>query len=505
MVANPAAGLKIKKRFEGMESITPEVARHPRVPPRRVAVEPPKFVSGSLLRHILVMTGAGALGLVAIFVGDLANIYFLSLLNDQAIVAAIGYGSSIVALTISIGLGLLIATMSLVSPAIGAGRYVRARRVAASAHCWTFIVATILAVIIWFLIPTLLTLLGATGRTHELATRYLEILVPALPPLAVAMASTAVLRSVGDARRSMNVTLYGAVANVILDPVLIFGFGLGIEGAAIASVIARLVMLCIGLYGVIRVHRLMSRPRWRAMVSDARPLAMIAVPALATNIATPFANAYVTAAMSGFGDGAVAGWAIIGRIMPVAFGAIFALSGNVGPIIGQNFGAKKPDRMRQTLTLALCVAAAFTTFSWIVLAILAPFIVQAFKAEGQAAELILIFCYYLAPLFFFLGTLFVSNAIHNTLGRPQVSTALNWGRATIGTIPLVWIGGEIAGAYGVLAGNLGGGIVFGCIGVILSYRLIDHITQAPVSGTLKLARAPRSWWIRHRIRRRMDE
>lgn len=488
-----------------MDSITPEVARQPRVPPRRVAAEPPKFVTGSLLRHILVMTGAGALGLIAIFVGDLANIYFLSLLDDQAIVAAIGYGSSIVALTISIGLGLLIATVSLVSPAIGAGRYVRARRLAASAHCWTFVVASVLTVIIWFLIPTLLTLLGATGRAHELATRYLTILVPALPPLAVAMTSTAILRSVGDARRSMNITLYGAVANVILDPILIFGFDLGIEGAAVASVIARLVMLYFGLHGVIRVHRLMSRPRWRAMVSDARPLALIAVPALATNIATPFANAYVTAAMSGYGDGAVAGWAIIGRIMPVAFGAVFALSGNVGPIVGQNFGAKNPDRMRRTLTLALCVTAAFTSFSWIVLASLAPFIVQAFRAEGQAAELILIFCYYLAPLFFFLGTLFVSNAVHNTLGRPHVSTALNWGRATIGTIPLVWVGGGIAGAYGVLAGSLGGGIVFGCIGVILSYRLIDRIASEARPGTLKSVRAPRRWWIRHKLRHQTDK
>src|SRR5690606_12649386 len=78
---------------------------------------PPVFVTGSLLRHILVMSGAGGIGLGAIFLSDLANIVFLSWLKDQAVLAAVGYASSILFFTISIGIGLAIASSALVSRA----------------------------------------------------------------------------------------------------------------------------------------------------------------------------------------------------------------------------------------------------------------------------------------------------------------------------------------------------------------------------------------------------
>jgi MatE len=140
--------------------ITPSVTARP----------PPKFVTGSLLNHILVMTGTGALGLMAIFIGDLANLIFLSWLKDEAIVAAVGYGSSILFLTISIGIGLSIAATSLVSPAIGAGLIDKARRLTVHAHLATLIAALALSMLVWLLIPWLLTMLGAKGRTFDLAS-----------------------------------------------------------------------------------------------------------------------------------------------------------------------------------------------------------------------------------------------------------------------------------------------------------------------------------------------
>ena len=76
----------------------------------RPVADAPKFVSGSVLRHILEMTGTGALGLMAIFIGDLANIYFLSLSGEQSTVAAVGYASSILYFVTSIGIGLSIAS-----------------------------------------------------------------------------------------------------------------------------------------------------------------------------------------------------------------------------------------------------------------------------------------------------------------------------------------------------------------------------------------------------------
>jgi putative MATE family efflux protein len=436
---------------------------------------PPKFVTGSLMRHIVVMTATGAIGLMAIFVGDLANLIFLSWLKDEAIVAAVGYGSSILFLTVSIGIGLSIAATSLVSPAVGAGQIERARTLSFNVHLATLLVALVTSFLVWLAMPWALKALGATGRTYDLATTYLNILVPSLAPLAVGMTSTGVLRSLGDARRAMNITLTAAIVNVALDPLLIFGLGMGLEGAAWASVIARFAMMGVGLYGVIVVHKLMARPNVNSFVADVAPMMAIAVPAILTNIATPASNAYVTAAISSYGDSAVAGWTIIGRVIPVAFGAIYALSGSVGPILGQNYGAGETGRMREAFTLALKVTAGFTLVAWVLLAVFAGPIVSSMKATDDAARLILLYCRWLSPLFVFLGALFVANAAFNTLGRAPTSTLLNWGRATVGTVPFVWAGGWLAGADGALAGHMVGGVAFGVLAVWLCYRMMDEL------------------------------
>ncbi|MGI9404225.1 MAG: MATE family efflux transporter, partial [Hyphomicrobium sp.] len=219
----------------------------------------------------------------------------------------------------------------------------------------------------------------------------------------------------------------------------------------------------------------------------------VAVPAVLTNIATPIANAYVTRTMAPFGDSAVAGWAIVGRVIPVAFGAIFALSAAVGPIIGQNYGAGAFDRVRGALTQSLLVTAAFTGIAWLILAVLAWPIAGAFDATGETADLIVFFCRVLAPMFVFLGALFAANAAFNTLGRPHYSTALNWARATLGTVPFVQAGAVLGGAAGVLAGSMLGGVIFGILAVWLAYRWIDQLAaESARADATRVAPKPES-------------
>ena len=222
----------------------------------RAAAATPKFVTGSVLRHILVMTGTGALGLMAVFFGDLVNIYFLSLSGDATVIAAIGYASSLLFFSTSVGIGLSIASSALVSPAVGAQLNAKARRLSTHTHLFAFAVATAISVPLWFSIPVLLEWLGATGRAHELATLYLSILIPTTPLISLGMTSSSVLRAVGDARRAMFGTLAGAAVNAVLDAILIVKYGLGVEGDAIATALARCTMVAVRLDGVGGVSRL---------------------------------------------------------------------------------------------------------------------------------------------------------------------------------------------------------------------------------------------------------
>ncbi len=433
------------------------------------------FLTGSVMGHVLVMTSTGAIGLVAIFVAELIDVLFLSLLGDVEVLAAIGYSGPLLFLTVSIAIGLSIATVSQVAPAIGVGDRARARRISGSVYAVTLVISAVLSLAMLPFLPWLLGLMGAKGRTAELAFGYLLIVVPSLPPLALAMVGSAVLRSVGDAQRAMHVTLGAAVVTVILDPILIFWMGWGLEGAAIATVVARLVIMLIAFDAVWRIHGLIEWPTMQGIRLDLRPLLAIALPAIATNAATPVANAIVTAAFGPYGDSAVAGWAVIGRVQPVAFGFVFAMSGSVGPIIGQNLGAGLYERMREAFSASLKVVALYTVLAWVVLAMAAPGLIGIFKLTGDGAKLLGLYCTWLAPVFGFQGSLFVANAVFNTLRRPHVATGINWARAILGTLPFTMVGGWALGAEGVLIGQLLGGFVFGSIAIWLAFRLMKEV------------------------------
>ncbi len=438
-----------------------------------------KFLQGSTMRHIVVLTAATAAGLVAIFAVDFINIFYLSRLGNVAISAAAGFAATLFFFFISIGIGLTIAATALVAPALGEGNFQRARRLAGNIHALTFVLSAALCAVAWPFLGDLIQLLGGSGESKRLAVAYSRIAFPSTPFLTIGMVSAAVLRSVGDARRSMFVTLSGAAVTAVLDPIFIFSLDLGIEGAAIASSISRVAVMVTGLYGTIGVHNLLAPPNASQIREDAPAIARIAIPAILTNLATPFANAYVTGAISKFGDGAVAGWTIIGRLMPVAFVGMFALTGSIGPVLGQNLGARLFSRVRRGFTDALIFAAVYTAGAWFLLALTYPEINAVMKAQGQAAEVVGFFCLWLSPFFAFMGALFVANAAFNNLGRPQLPTYINWARATLGTIPFVIAGADWDGARGILIGQTVGSVLFATIAVYLCYRYIAELSQTP--------------------------
>ncbi len=434
-----------------------------------------RFIQGSTMRHIMVMSVSGAIGITALFVVDMLDLFFLSLLGEKHLAAAVGYAGTILFLTTSMGIGLSIATAALVSRAVGQRDTAQASRYMVNITALTVMVSAVAALAAWLAIPSLLTLVGATGEVHRLAEQYLNILIPSMPLLAAAMNFGAGLRAVGDAHLSMVSTLAGGAVNAIFDPIFIFAMDLDIEGAAIASVLARCTILGISAWGMIGKHRLFGHFNLDFFRADISNILKIAIPAVATNLAMPVSNAFITRVIAQYGDGFVAGYAIIGRIIPVAFGVIFALSGAIGPIIGQNYGASLLPRVRQSLKDAYLFTAFYVLAISLGLFLLQDILVKMFSARGNAASLIEFFCTLIAVGFVFNGWLFVANASFNNLGKAGYSTLLNWGKATLGTLPFVWIGSVYGGAYGVLLGQAIGGVLFGVLAVTLSFRLVAKI------------------------------
>ena len=439
--------------------------------------QPGKFTTGSTMRHVIVMTGTGSVGLISVFFVDILNLFYISMLGKEELAAAIGYAGTLMFFTLSVSIGLTIATGALVSRALGKGDREEAARTGGAALLIAFLILLALTIAVFPALPFLLGFLGATGNTLDLAVGYTQIVLPTAPMMAIGMGASGILRGVGDAKRAMYITLIGALVAAIADPILIFGLDLELTGAAIATVLSRVVILIVGLHGAYYVHNLVQIDGWTSLKKTARPFLLIGIPAIATQLATPVGNAYVTIEMARFGDEAVAGWAIVGRLVPVAFGAIFALSGAVGPILGQNYGAQLYSRLFQTMRDALIFTTIYAVVIWAIIALFSNSIANAFNAAGATHDLVVFFCLFVAGSFIFNGALFVANAAFNNLGYATYSTVFNWGRATLGTVPFVYLGAKYYGATGVLAGWGLGAVVFGIVSMIVCFRVIAKIER----------------------------
>jgi len=287
--------------------------------------------------------------------------------------------------------------------------------------------------------------------------------------------------------------------NGVLDPILIFGLGMELEGAAWASVAARAAIGVTALLPILRFYGGFGRPSFASVLPDLRPVLVIAVPAILTQLATPVGQAYVTRAMSSYGEDAVAGMAIVGRLTPIAFAIIFALSGAIGPIIGQNFGAGDRARVRLAFREGVIFTAIVVVGMSLLLFLLRPALALLFELDGDARTLVFLFAGPLSLMWFFNGLIFVSNAACNNMGHPFYSTWVNWGRHTLGTIPFVMVFSAWMGAAGVLIGQAVGGVLFGAVAVVLALRVIreGEVDAASPDGIEKQARVF-SWLHRHR-------
>lgn len=450
-----------------------------------------KFLEGSLTQHIVVMSLTSAMGFLTLFIVDFVDLLFISMLGVEELAAAVGYAGSILFMTTSISIGIGIAGGALVARALGEGKPDRASELLTHVLLIGVALTSVMAAVIYLCLAPLTELVGATGETQRLAVSYLEILIPTMPVMLVGIVTSAALRSHGAATLSMVVTLVAGSVNAILDPIFIFALELGLDGAAWASLAARVSMASVGGWYIHRRYGGFSGLSIAAVIRDLRAIFAIAFPAMLANVAAPLGSAYVTLAASEFGESAVAGMAIIGRLTPIAFALIFAMSGAIGPIIGQNFGAGFHDRVRGAFNSSMLLIVAYVIPVVIILYLVRGPIADLFNAQGISRDLIFLFCGPLSLAWIFNGVIFVGNASYNNLGHPFYSTWVNWGRNTLGTVPFVYFGAELWGAQGVLIGQMGGGIAI----AILSYILAQYIMRKAERGLVP--KEPDSAFVEH--------
>ncbi|TMV08072.1 MATE family efflux transporter [Ruegeria sediminis] len=450
--------------------------------------------------HVVRMTLAGAMGITFVFLVDAANLFWIAKLQQPRLMAAIGFAFAIQFLSVSVGIGLMIAATALISRRIGEGRRGLARRQATSAMFLAFLIQSAVGLLILAFRHQIVSLSGAEGETAALAARYLSITVPSLGIMAAGMIANGALRAEGDAMRSMSVTLASGGVAMVIDPILIYVLEMGLDGAAYGVVLFRFVMFGMAIYFATVPHDLLARPRLRDCLGSLRPYLLIAVPAILTQLAAPVGNYILTTVMAPFGDQAMAGWAVVGRLTVVAFGGIFSLAGAIGGIFGQNYGAREFDRVRCTYRDSILFGLGYTLVMWAILFMATPAIAGWFALPDAAVKVLAAFTVVGAGGFVFASLLFVSNAAFNALGRARRATMTNWTRDVVLTLPAaIWLASTF-GAPGVIYAQALCSLIVGLAASFWGWRYVGTLGRETLPK-LDLA-PPRSYAHPDRFRRR---
>jgi len=431
-----------------------------------------RFLTGSTMGHVVRMTLTGAIGITFVFIVDAANLFWISWLGDPRLVAAIGFAFAIQFLSVSGGVGLMIAATALVSRRMGQGDHSGAREMATATMIITTIIQSIAALLIVLFRWQLLDFAGAEGETRDLAARYLLFTVPSLAMMAFGLVGSATLRAYGDGKRAMFVTLTSGSVSVFVDPLLIIWAGLGLDGAAYALILSRFVLTVMALYYASYVHDLLARPNFGAIRENLKPFLVIAMPAMIAQVSTPFGGYLLTSVMAQFGDAAVGAWAVVNRLYVMAFGGIFSLGGAIGGILGQNFGAGLFDRVRTTYRDALVFCLVYALIAWGVLAAATPVLITAFGLDAAGADILKSFTRIAAAYQGVMGMVYVTNAAFNTLGKPGRSMVVNWTRDGILILPIAWWASSVWGATGVVYGQALAGTMIGAIAAIWAWSFV---------------------------------
>ena len=333
-----------------------------------------KLVSGSIPRHLVNQTLPAVIGVAAIMSIGIVDAYFIGQLGSDAL-AAVSFIFPVAVASTSLGVGVMVGINSVVARALGEGDGAKAARRANFGIVFAALCGLVMGLTLWLAIDPIFTAMNAPARLMPLIRAYMMPYACGFPLNLIIMGFNGVLRGQGEAKRTSTISITYAAANWVLNPLLITGgpaflggfAGFGIAGSAYATVIG----WGIGVLMALWLLRATALPLNLALLRDcdlfeqARAIIKVGLPAAFSNAINPLGLSILTALVALEGEAAVAGFGAAGRLQSFVIVPLLALSGAIGGIVGQNWGAGRYDRARE----AALYAAGFCVVWGLVVAI----------------------------------------------------------------------------------------------------------------------------------------
>ena len=429
------------------------------------------LIEGPVGRRLLFLTVPMVAGIFAITTFNLVDTFYVAQLGTDEL-AAMGFIFPVVMFVQSIALGLGIGTASVLSRAIGEGDHRRVRRLTTDSLILAVLIVVVFVAVGLLTIDRLFTLLGATPEILPLIREYMTIWYVGMIFVTVPMVGNNAIRATGDTKYPSLILMISAGINVVLDPLLIFGLArfprLGIAGAALATVIARACSLVLSL-AILHFREKMldfSLPRLRETWDSWKRILYVGIPAAATNILTPLSWGVVISMVARFGKNAVAAVSAGTRVQMFAMIVLVALGTALVPFIGQNWAARKFQRVYLAQKYTNRFAFSWGLLCVAVLLLTAGPIACLFSQDPEVIDNIISYLW-IVPLGLGLqGIARLASASFNAINRPFTAAALSLIRMFVLYIPLAFIGGRLFGLKGLFAGICLANILAGIIALL---------------------------------------
>ncbi|MGB1297839.1 MAG: MATE family efflux transporter [Psychrobium sp.] len=427
-----------------------------------------------VLTSMSIPTG---LGILSILLFNITDTFFISLLGTDAL-TAISFTFPLTFIISSIIIGFGSGLSAALARLIGRGETDNLKSFVISALLLGLATIAVLTTLGFWGSDPLFRLLGAENRLLPLIHDYLNVWLVAIVFLVIPMMGNSALRATGNAKYPSYIMMGAGIVNVVLDPMLIFGFGpiapMGIQGAAVATLIAWAMSLVASL---ILLHKSQLIGWVNLSVSGVlktwRTVLRVGQAAAVSQMINPLFNAIVMSMLASIDSKAVAAYGVGIRIESVMLIGVIALASSLMPFLAQNMGAGQTERAKS----ALLGSAKFSIISqfvlYVIIALLARPLAGLFSDDEAVIDYVVIFLYLVPFAYGALGmVIVVANAL-NAYNRPGASLLVNVARLFLLMLPMVWLGKELLGTNGVFAAIAIGNILMGGACYILATRITE--------------------------------
>ena len=413
-----------------------------------------QLTEGQVSIQLLKLSLPMVWGVLSVLAFSLADTYFVAQLGTNEL-AAIGFTFPVVTVLSSIAMGLGPGVSSVVARVIGKGDRKQVQRLTTDSLLLSLLIVGILSTLGLNTINPLFSSLGAKPELLPLIGDYMSIWYLGIVFLVVPLIGNSALRACGNTLIPSLIMTLAAAINILLDPLLIFGWGPipanGLQGAAIASVLSRVGILVASLSFLYFQERMLifKLPSLQTLIRSWRSLMSVGLPAAATNVISPLSVSFATSLIAQYGTEAVAGFGLASRLEAVALIIPLALSASIGPFVGQNWGAQLYSRVKRSLQLSFFFCLTWGGLVAVLLGTMGSEIAVWFDSDPGVVSSASVYLTLVPISYGALGIVFTASSALNGLGKPMLALGMSLFRLLLLYVPLAYLGSQLFGVFGI--------------------------------------------------------